>query len=422
MSRVPGRSCTGARSRHSWWPGLARPRRTAPGPARRHRRRHRAAAGLRGRGRLLGRRQRPGLPASARPAAPVRAAVARCRARGSRPRPARWWSAATGPQRSTSADSRSGTSLTALAGLALTIQRSRHLRGDTRRALRVGLPTIPHQVALYLAGGALVLVAGHLYGTAEAGRLQLAVLIGSAPGVVTASLNNAWAPIVYRTEPAAPRRGARAHQPRHRRARGPGRRASSPSWPPPCCGSRRRAPTTPPSSRPRWASSRSAPCCRSTTSPTCTWSSRPAAARAWPSSPRWPCSSGWARRGSPGSRSVSRPSRCGMTVTYAVMAAGVARLARRVSPTRWRESRLAVPLGVGTLLCVLGAAVPAVGAVAGGALGGRGGPRRPLASSSCGGSSPAETDRAVQTVDGSTSSGSRGVPAGVIERGSGLGR
>ena len=28
------------------------------------------------------------------------------------------------------------------------------------------------------------------------------MLIGSAPGVVTASLNNAWAPIVYRTDPA----------------------------------------------------------------------------------------------------------------------------------------------------------------------------------------------------------------------------
>ncbi len=91
--------------------------------------------------------------------------------------------------------------LTAIAGLALTLRRSRHVRGDTRRALRVGLPTIPHQVALYLAGGALVLVAGHLYGTADAGRLQLAVLIGSAPGVLTASLNNAWAPVVYRTDP-----------------------------------------------------------------------------------------------------------------------------------------------------------------------------------------------------------------------------
>ena len=107
------------------------------------------------------------------------------RHRGRVPRPG--WRWATWPPRS--------------PGLALTLRRSRHVPGDTRRALRVGLPTIPHQVALYLAGGALVLVAGHLYGTAQAGRLQLAVLIGSAPGVLTASLNNAWAPIVYRTDP-----------------------------------------------------------------------------------------------------------------------------------------------------------------------------------------------------------------------------
>ena len=51
----------------------------------------------------------------------------------------------------------------------------------------------------------------------------------------------------------------------------------------------------------------------------------------------------------------------GLTVTYAVMAAGVAGRARRVSPTRWRESRLVAPTGVGTALCVLGAAAPAVG-------------------------------------------------------------
>ena len=54
--------------------------------------------------------------------------------------------------------------LTALAGLSLTLERGQHLRGDTRRALRIGLPTVPHQVALYLASGALVLVADRLFG------------------------------------------------------------------------------------------------------------------------------------------------------------------------------------------------------------------------------------------------------------------
>jgi O-antigen/teichoic acid export membrane protein len=37
-----------------------------------------------------------------------------------------------------------------------------------------------------------------VFDSTQAGRLQLAVLIGSAPGIVSASLNNAWAPIVYR--------------------------------------------------------------------------------------------------------------------------------------------------------------------------------------------------------------------------------
>lgn len=71
--------------------------------------------------------------------------------------------------------------------------------GDLGRALRVGLPTVPHQVALFLASGVLVLIAAAAYGSTAAGRLQLAVLIGSAPGVLTSSLNNAWAPTIYRT-------------------------------------------------------------------------------------------------------------------------------------------------------------------------------------------------------------------------------
>ena len=48
----------------------------------------------------------------------------------------------------------------------------------------------------------------------------------------------------------------------------------------------------------------------------------------------------------------------GMAVTYACMAFGVALLARRVSTTRWRESRLAAPTGMGVGLCLLGAWLP----------------------------------------------------------------
>ncbi|HEX8972941.1 lipopolysaccharide biosynthesis protein [Oryzihumus sp.] len=94
-----------------------------------------------------------------------------------------------------------GYAVAALGGLVLCLRggRVQRERGDTRAALRIGLPVIPHLVALFLANGALVFLAGQLYGIAAAGRLQLALLVGSSPGVITSALNNSWAPIVYRT-------------------------------------------------------------------------------------------------------------------------------------------------------------------------------------------------------------------------------
>jgi len=71
-------------------------------------------------------------------------------------------------------------------------------RGDTRAALRMGLPVIPHLVALFLATGALVFLTARLYGITAAGRIQLALLVGSSPAVITSALNNSWAPIIYR--------------------------------------------------------------------------------------------------------------------------------------------------------------------------------------------------------------------------------
>jgi O-antigen/teichoic acid export membrane protein len=253
-----------------------------------------------------------------------------------------------------------GYALTALAGLALTLQPSRHVRGDTRRALRVGLPTVPHQVALYLAGGALVLVAGHLYGTADAGRLQLAVLIGSAPGVVTASLNNAWAPVVYRT-PDQHRGEVLEHTSRDIAAIA-GLAAGFVAFLSPAL-LRIAAPSTydPTPLTPAvgivaigtvlsvfylanvhlvFASGRSA-----------------GLAVVTPVALLVGVGAAWLAGAAISLTAIS----LGMTVTYAVMAAGVAGLARRVSPTRWHESRLVLPLGAGILLCVLGAAAPAVG-------------------------------------------------------------
>jgi O-antigen/teichoic acid export membrane protein len=90
----------------------------------------------------------------------------------------------------------------AAAGLGLVMSLRggyrRRDRGDTRAALRMGLPVIPHLVALYLANGALVFLAARLYGVPASGRIQLALLVGSSPAVITSALNNSWAPIVYR--------------------------------------------------------------------------------------------------------------------------------------------------------------------------------------------------------------------------------
>jgi O-antigen/teichoic acid export membrane protein len=94
-----------------------------------------------------------------------------------------------------------GYAAAAVVGLVLCLRggRPKRDRGDTRAALRLGLPVIPHLVALFLANGALVLLAEHLYDIATAGRIGLALLVGSSSAVITSALNNSWAPIIYRT-------------------------------------------------------------------------------------------------------------------------------------------------------------------------------------------------------------------------------
>jgi O-antigen/teichoic acid export membrane protein len=69
-----------------------------------------------------------------------------------------------------------------------------------RDALGVGAPTVPHQVSLYLALAGLVVVADRVLG--DGGRANVALTIGAGATVVTAGLNNAWAPVVYRAAPA----------------------------------------------------------------------------------------------------------------------------------------------------------------------------------------------------------------------------
>ncbi|HEY8721815.1 lipopolysaccharide biosynthesis protein [Pengzhenrongella sp.] len=68
----------------------------------------------------------------------------------------------------------------------------------TRSALRIGLPTVPHQLAMVAATSLIVIIAAREVGTADVGQLQLAVLIGSVPIIVIGAFNNSWAPMVYR--------------------------------------------------------------------------------------------------------------------------------------------------------------------------------------------------------------------------------
>jgi O-antigen/teichoic acid export membrane protein len=91
--------------------------------------------------------------------------------------------------------------LAGVAGLLLVLRSGpRHLtRRGLRDALRVGAPTVPHQVSLYLALAGLVVVADRVLG--DGGRANVALTIGAGATVVTAGLNNAWAPVVYRAAP-----------------------------------------------------------------------------------------------------------------------------------------------------------------------------------------------------------------------------
>lgn len=74
---------------------------------------------------------------------------------------------------------------------------------ELRSALRVGVPTIPHQLALSLAIGSMILITSHRLGLESSARLQVALFVGMIPTVVTSSLNNAWVPLIMRAAPEA---------------------------------------------------------------------------------------------------------------------------------------------------------------------------------------------------------------------------
>ena len=76
-------------------------------------------------------------------------------------------------------------------------------RQEARRALAMSVPTLPHQLATTLLTMALVIIARLLLGDVQAGAVQLALFIGTAPMVVLSAFNTAWAPMVYRAPDAS---------------------------------------------------------------------------------------------------------------------------------------------------------------------------------------------------------------------------
>lgn len=73
-------------------------------------------------------------------------------------------------------------------------------RGEYREAIRLGIPTVPHQLASMAVPALSVMLAGTMLGDVRgAGELQLVFLIASLPAMAVAAINNAWAVNAYST-------------------------------------------------------------------------------------------------------------------------------------------------------------------------------------------------------------------------------
>lgn len=67
-------------------------------------------------------------------------------------------------------------------------------------ALRFGLPTVPHSLAMYLLNAADRVVIERTKGLGQVGRYQIAYAIGSLGILLLNAANNAWGPLVYSAE------------------------------------------------------------------------------------------------------------------------------------------------------------------------------------------------------------------------------
>ncbi|TCK27380.1 lipopolysaccharide biosynthesis protein [Pseudonocardia endophytica] len=254
--------------------------------------------------------------------------------------------------------------LSGLAGIGLALRdgRPRGEPGDFRHALKVGLPAVPHLVALFLAQNALIIVATQNLSQADGGRLQIALLVGASPAMIVAALNNAWAPVVYRTAPE--QRGAALE----RTARDVGAITTVLAG-----GVALLSP---------WALQILAP---ASFAPGELVASVGIAAVGSVISVAYlgnvhlvfaSSRSGGLAVASPVSlvvgvlAAVALAQLGGLTavavgfpVTYLALAIGTSILRRRVSPTSWRESVLALPLAGGIVICAIGTVLPFTGAL-----------------------------------------------------------
>lgn len=69
-------------------------------------------------------------------------------------------------------------------------------RREFGRSLRIGVPLVPHQLAVNSAAGAAVLVAGIMLGLGSSGAAQIALYLSAVPVVITSAISYAWTPIV----------------------------------------------------------------------------------------------------------------------------------------------------------------------------------------------------------------------------------
>ncbi|WP_298862280.1 hypothetical protein [uncultured Microbacterium sp.] len=67
----------------------------------------------------------------------------------------------------------------------------------TWKAILVGLPTVPHSLAVPALLSVTMSVVIHTQGVALAGQLQVAVMLGTAGVTVLNAVNNAWAPMIF---------------------------------------------------------------------------------------------------------------------------------------------------------------------------------------------------------------------------------